>query len=321
MSFTVELPAAQSDAVEHADWIELDAIRGSDRSSSYEDFASQIRISGTTDVMVVDDEDADAEDDEGGELSYRVADDVWSEIERRHRACGGDDGFYPFEVTRGSITLKDGAEDSSYVFQLLLSTFGKDAGPDGTFGERVFEHLSSHAGRAYLGGERNHAKAFRFGFPRPDHTNFTTALRNLCREIGSGCVKEDAALREDQKDSHLDVVVWRPFPDLRESQLIGFGQCAAAKAAREWEDKMMELQPANFVREWLADELWPEPVRMFFVPHCVHERRWRHVTIHAGLVFDRCRIAGLAGDVDGRLLDECRSWSSHVIDRMRGGRS
>lgn len=317
MNFVYELPAAKSDSVEHADWIEIDAITSSNSSSSYEEFASQIHISGTTDVMESDEENEEDgldEDDGSGEFSYQISDITWAEIERRHRVCGDDAGYYPFEVTKGSITLKDSWESSSYVFQLLLSTFGKDAGPPGTYGDRIFEHLSAHTGQSYLGGPQNLARQFRFAFPRPDNSGFETALKNLCRELKCGKVKRNAALLGQQQDSHLDVVVWRPLLDEMEGQLIGFGQCATGK---HWDAKLTELQPDNFANEWLDDRFHPDPFRMFFVPRCIENRLWTHFTNIAGIIFDRCRTSELARDLEGDLLEECKEWTLHVINRMR----
>jgi hypothetical protein len=311
MSLVYDVPAAGSDSIEHADWIELEAIASQNGSCSYEELATQIHISGTTDVMESDETD---DEDAAGDLSYEVADRTWAEIERRHQWCGGDDGLYPFEVSTGSISLKKSPEASSYVFQLLLSHFGRTAGPTGTFGERIFEHLSSAAGTSYFGGETNNARHFRFGLPRPDRTGFETALNNLCRELNCGTVKHGAALMGEQQDSHLDVVVWRSFPDDREGKVIGFGQCATGK---HWRDKLQELQPETFASEWLNDRFHPQPVRMFFLPHCVEDRQWSHVTINAGVVFDRCRTTQLTGTLDGELRDQCKNWSSHVIQQLR----
>jgi len=314
MSYVIELPAADSPAVDHADWIELVALSSSDGQSSYEGFVSQIHISGTTDVLEGDEED-DKEDDGGGELSSEVADQAWAEIERRHKACGGDAGHYPFTVTAGAITLRDEHVITPYVFQLLLSTFGRLGGPQGTYGERIFEHLSAVAGKSYLGGDANQARFYRFGFPRPDRTGFENALHALCKELQCGKVKIDAALMGDQQDSHLDVVVWRPFDDEHESQLIGFGQCATGK---HWEGKLAEMQPCNVLNEWLDDRFYPDPpARMFFVPRCVPSVRWRHVTIHAGLVFDRCRIARLAGMLEQGIRKEVEDWSGFVLGKVK----
>ena len=312
MNDITELPSAQADPVEHADWVEVDAIRSRDGSSSYETFVSQIHISGTTETMVVDNEDVD--DDGGGELSQLVADSAWAEIGRRFRACGGDGGSYPFDVTSGGITRKDGWQSSAYIFQLLLTKLGKDAGPPETYGDRIFERLSSHAGRLYFGGPTNSARCFRFGFPRPDRTGFLNALTALCKELRAGSVNREAALINQQQDSHLDVVVWRSFADRRESQLIGFGQCATGMY---WQDKLTELQPDNFANEWLSKRFYPEPVRMFFLPQCIESKRWNHVTLHAGLLFDRCRISNMIGQLVGELSQECEGWSAAAVARLQ----
>ena len=264
--------------------------------------------------MVVDNEDADVDDDGGGELSQGVADSAWAEIERRFRACGGDGGSYPFDVTSGAITRKGGWRSSAYIFQLLLSKLGRDAGPPHTYGERIFEHLSSHAGLLYFGGPTNSASCFRFGFPRPDRTGFLNALTCLCKQLRAGSVNRAAALINQQQDSHLDVVVWRSFADQRESQLIGFGQCATGM---NWQGKLTELQPANFANEWLSERLYPEPVRMFFLPQCIESRRWNHVTLQAGLLFDRCRISSLTGQLVGKLCQECDGWSASAVKRLQ----
>ncbi len=324
MNYRIELPSARADAVQLADWIELVAIRESDGSSSYEALASAIHTSGTTDVSVAeeldgDEEDADDEgahisydDDSGGEYSTAVADRAWVEIERRSIAC--HETSYPFDMTDGSITLREEWESTAYVFQLLLAHFGKSAGPQGTYGERLFEHLSSLAGQAYLGGANNSARHFRFAFPRPDRSGFAKAVKSLCTELCAGIVKEDAALIAAQQDSHLDVVVWRPFVDSQASQLIGFGQCATGG---NWEAKLSELQPSNFAEDWLTEHFHPMPVRMFFVPRCIENDRWRHVSIHAGIVFDRCRIASLVGQLPNEIEAEFKAWSEYVVAQVR----
>lgn len=319
MTLVNELPAASDDAVYLADWLELEAVRSADRTVSYEDLASQIHLSGSTDVMEPDPEDFEADgndnDDGGGQYSYEVADKSWSEIENRLIACGGDGGAYPFELTSGALSLCDNGDESAYVFQLLLSCFGHRTGPVGTYGERIFEHLSSAAGLEYLGGEANLARRFRFGFPRPTGTNFSVALNSLCAEMNCGSAKPRTFVTNQQQDSKLDVVVWRAMPDSRRGQIIGFGQCATGK---NWDSKLTELQPHSFATEWLEDRFLPDPYRMFYLPFCIESDRWFHVTANAGIVFDRCRISFLVGELTGDLLTECRDWSAHALNRFRG---
>ena len=324
MSLSIRVPSAVADSVDIADWVELEAIQSGDGASSFEELARHIHMSGTTDAMdeVADEDDEEADEDArldiGGSQSQLVATRTWSEIERRQRACGGDVGCYPFEVTAGSILLKQNWEDSAYVFQLLLKQFGLNAGPENTFPERLFERLSGHAAWAYLGGEANSAEVFYFGSPRAEGTGFVSALVQLCRKIGAGQVRTDAPSIQDQKDSHLDVVAWRPFVDGQTSQLILFGQCAVGS---DWDKikltKLIELQPRNFREKWLTDGFDPDPVRAFFVPRCIEEDAWRNTAIDGGILFDRCRITELVGKMTDPELVARREWTLHVASRLQ----
>ncbi|NOX57134.1 MAG: hypothetical protein GXP27_22415 [Planctomycetes bacterium] len=314
MSLAIPVPAANDDRVELADWIELEAVQSQDGASSFMEFARQIHMTGSTDAMGEEPNELDRLDP-GGEQSEQVATDAWAEIERRHKACGGDSGFYPFNVTARSIVLRHDWDNSPYIFQLLLKQFGLRAGPEGTFPERLFEHLSALAAKNYLGGEVNQAQSYCFGFPRPDGTNFVDALRRLCEAMNAGRVRLDDPRIKREKDSHLDVVVWRPFADGHSSQLILFGQCGVG---RDWSrEKLTELQPRNFRDKWLVEGFYPEPVRMFFVPRCIEDRDWRTAAIDGGIIFDRCRITALVGNEEDEERDQRRNWTMHVVNRLR----
>ena len=304
-------PAATENPVEHADWLEYQAMLYG--SSSRQDLVSQLRYSGTTEAL--DDYGDEDTHDYGGEQSEGVATDTWLEIESRRDACQED---YPFEVTAYSITLVDDKKSCSYSFQTLLSLFGYTAGPSEVRGDRLFELLASRAVQNYLGGASNDARSYCFGFPRPDRTGFVTALKELCSQLRAGSVREDALGISDQKDSHLDVVAWRPFPDGRDSQLITFGQCATG--ANWQKQKLTELHPGNFREKWLSDGFYPEPVRAFFLPRCVPHRHWRNTSIDGGIVFDRCRIARLSGDLDEPLKSKLDNWCNHVFETKSDGR-
>lgn len=305
----LELPAATADAVEHADWIELEAFQSSDGNCSYTEFASKIHASGTTDAMTAPEDDENPFD-LGGEQSGEVAGNAWTEIERRHKACGGDDGYYPFELSDGAVTLLDGWKSSPYVFQMLLAKFGHHAGPSGSYGDRLFEELSTSAGKEYFGGAANLVCAEKFGFPRKKGNGFVAALSELCKQMNAGTVRPDAGRINDQKDSHLDVVIWRPFEDRRQSQLIGFGQCATGK---NWhKGKLTELQPSNFREKWLLDGFYPEPIRLFFLPRTISDNDWRITSIEGGIIFDRCRISQLVGEPDKKVALKYSKWTRHV---------
>ncbi len=302
-------PPASADPIRHADSIELDALLSRDKSCSFQDYARNIRLSGTTDALT----DVDFEEDpgdKGGEQSDAVATDAWDEIEQRWESCGRENGHYPFEVSETRVALKDEWPSSPYIFQLLLGQFGHTASTEPMNGARLFENLCSRAARGYLGGEDNCAIARSFGFPRSDGTNFRDALQSLCSEIGEGEVETSASRIEDQKDSHLDVVAWLPFCDRRSAQLIAFGQCATGE---KWDGtKLSELVPTNFNKKWLRKSFSVDPIRMFFIPRTIENSKWRNAAIDGGIVFDRCRISWCAGVLTGDLEKELATWIDSV---------
>ena len=320
MSLSIRVPSAGAASVELADWVELEAIQSGDGASSFEELARHVHMAGSTEAIQEEPDDEEEPDEDvrldiGGSQSNLVATRAWGEIERRQRACGGDNGCYPFDVTAGSIKLRQDWEDSPYIFQLLLKQFGLKSGPAGTFPERHFERLSAHAAGMYLGGKSNGARICCFGFPRSDRTGFFKALDKLCNEMGAGQVQSDAPKIQDQKDSHLDVVAWRPFVDGQSSQLILFGQCAVGE---DWDkSKLTELDPRNFREKWMADGFYPEPVRAFFVPLCIEEENWRLTSIDGGIIFDRCRITELVGKMPDAEQAARREWTRHVASKLR----
>lgn len=305
-------PSASEGPEGHADWLELRALEAADHNSSIQDLVQVIRRTGTIEA-IEEDGDLDDSQDRGGEKTQAVAEDAFSEIEDRHTACGGHRGKYPFRLRPQYIELRMADPNTSlYLFLLLLSQFGKDAGPSGTDGARLFERLSVHAAANYLGGGGAPVDSFHFGAPRRSTPRgFRDALNELCRQIGEGqgCRVDRPSLR-DQKDAKLDLIVWRSFGDNRAGQLIGFGQCATGN---DWPDKLTQLQPQDFCGMWMLDTPAVQPVRLFFVPFRIERRRWLDAARKGGIIFDRCRIAANTKQVDRELLSECTDWTSHVL--------
>lgn len=309
MITSVEMPPASADPARHADCIELNTLLSDAQSNSFEGYARDIRISGTTDVLTDEDFDEDP-GDRGGEQSRSVAESAWSEIECRSEYCGGDQGHYPFEVTASLLSLKKNWKKSPYIFQLLLAQFGHKASTEPKDGSRLFEKLCSIAAHGYLGGDANGAQYRSFGFPRSDGSNFRDALQELCLAIGDGIPSASAPQLSNAKDGHLDVVAWLPFCDHRSAQLIAFGQCATGA---NWnKSKLSELVPSNFGKKWLREHFLVDPIRMFFVPRTVDTNDWKHSAIDGGIVFDRSRITWCVKEPDDDLAMEMAVWSSKV---------
>ena len=111
----------------------------------------------------------------------------------------------------------------------------------------------------------------------------------------------------------LDLTVWRPFLDRRPGKLIGFGQCATGN---DWTDKLTHLQPDAFCSMWMLDYPAVAPIRLFFVPFRIEQRRWLDVARQGGIVFDRCRIANHADGIHKDLRRELSQWTIHVLRKQ-----
>lgn len=257
-----------TDLLRLADWLELYALLSPDRNSSRGDLDSALRTASHSEL------------DDDVEIEQKIL-EVFGEFEQRAEAAKE---AYPFDIDyRGILTLRaDGWKASPvYVFCLCLSYYPLQ---ETRVGPKLFEQVSCLAARSYLRGE-----AVGFGSPRTSlPPSFASAVIELCTLIGEGGgYQEQPSL--DCKDDTLDLVAWKDFVDRRPSKVLMFGQCGAG---RGWPDKLGQLQPSAFWRQWMrVGSVSPEPIRSFFTPYRVSQRRWEHYARQAGVLFDRCRIA------------------------------
>jgi hypothetical protein len=281
---------------DRADWLELIAL-GRRRHASMEDLLQAVRTSPWSCAA-----------GPGGLAAELSGADAFAELHDRLRACHHG---YPFRLAGEVLEARRSAVIAPYTFLLLLSAFGAAVGPAGIDGASLFEEVCAEAGMSYLGGRRLGARSIVFGAPRRGAPpGFRAAVDSLCEAIGEGGGCRSRQRLRHQRDAKLDVVVWRPFPDGRASQVIGFGQCATG---RGWAAKLQELQPRAFGALWLREPLAVEPLRLFFVPFRVDPARWEEASFSGGVLFDRCRIAAHASEAPAGVRERCRAWSRHVI--------
>jgi hypothetical protein len=307
------IPPADAPREHHADWLELSVLTNERRAVSVREFVRELCLTGSTDAVLGD--EAGGETDEEG-LREAIAEAAFAEIDERFRSSGGEQA-YPFEIGENSVRLRKGMDGSVYSFLLLLSVYGKDAGPPGMDGARLFEDVCAEASAAYLGGRHPHVKSRVFGFPRRLLPKaFPAALDALCRELGEGRGhREERAELPDQKDAKLDIVAWRDFEDRRPGKVIVFGQCATGG---NWREKLLELPPPqDWCSYWMQDRPAVWPTRWFFVPHRIEMAHWFYACVHGGVLHDRCRIAQLAGQLDTGLASLCAAWSRWILKKAR----
>ena len=317
---TESVPDATAPPEHHADFLELSTLRSSRSSVSFREFVRDLRIGNAAEVIAdsSDQDDGGSEEDGSEAEAEAIAQTAFDELDERRRHFGPRSANYPFEVTGTTVNLRQDGEESLYTFLCLLSWYGKDAGPAGTSGEKIFEDVCAKAAEAYLGGPSERVKSFVFGFPRRvQPKGFAPALDALCKSLGEGGgYRKGRPKLPDQKDAKLDIVTWVEFLDLREGKLIAFGQCATG---RKWEGKISELPQTDlWCGHWMADSPTVRPIRSFFVPHRVERNSWSHSSTFGGILFDRCRIASLAAETEGDLKPQWVEWSAHVLNSIGG---
>ena len=300
-------PTASGSVTEHADWLEMAALKSPDRSISMEALVGVVRRGGSVDGIADGDHT-----DRGSEISQQIADDAFLEIENRKAACNGS---YPFSVSGRALSVRDGAENSMYTLMLLLSSVAPTSGHTGT--AVLFERICTHAAREYFGGATSGVEAWRFGSPRKSpHVTLNQAIDHICKELaeGGGCADRKKGKR-NKGDGGLDIVAWKAFPDKKVGKLIAFGQCAGGKT--DWEVKASELDGVKFAKKWFREPFAVDPLRVFFIPRWVDSGDWRDIGIDAGIVFDRGRIAAYANQVDTALITDCNRVSIGLLKELR----
>ncbi len=305
---TVELPNIGDAPEAQADWLEWIALRETASFVSWTSYQGNLTQAGSDDALETE-QDQDPDD-----LLEDLINEVDRELNSRRSACGGKKGFYQYEMTHEGIAYIGNANDLTYRFLLLLSLFGKDAGPQGFYPERLFEDLCSLALHEYLGGVTTGLDRAVFGFPRRVLAkHFPDAVNDLCQRLGEGKGASGHTPEKDQKDAKLDLVAWRSFPDGRRGKLIGFGQCATGD---DWTAKAFELQPKKWCEIWMRDSAGVDPFSSLFIPHRPAEDKWLMAAHYAGALFDRCRIAWLVPTPQGGLAEDIKKWVDHVEKRQ-----
>jgi hypothetical protein len=310
------LPSVGAPRERLADWLEFLALTSRERETSRANLVAALGIAGgIRGPSAPDDEELDDTDTtlEG------IADAVFAELDDRLLATGGEAGVFPFRLSENLLGLKSGMEESVYTFMVMLAHWPKENSGFFKEGVKLFEELSAEAAKKYLGGSKLPSESMVFGFPRRGlPAGFAAAVKELCCKLGEGNgPKRNRPKMKDQKDAKLDVVAWTSFLDGRSGKLIAFGQCATGY---NWESKTAELgDPRDWWDTWIDDRPGAWPVKMFFVPHRVSARDWLHVCSHAGILFDRCRIAHLASDVSEPLRSTCGDWASQALMKVTAG--
>ena len=305
MTLPPPLPKVTDSPEVHADWLEWRSLATPENYVSWSDHQRDLRIGGGDESM----------EDSADDLEFLI-NDIVAEVEGRIEACGSQEHTYPFDFDDQGLRHVSDRDATAYTFQLLLTLFGRHAGPPGTYGDRLFEDLCAEALLEYLGGSSSGLEVLVFGFPRRVlPSGFKNAVDELCLKMREGIRAKSAPETEDQKDAHLDLVAWRGFPESRPGQLIVFGQCSTGM---DWFNKIHELQPGKWCQLWLEELPLVRPLPSFFIPRRIEPLQWRRAGVYGGVLFDRCRISWLLPTPSEELVESLRDWINHVLASEEG---
>lgn len=292
-------PNSQDPAPIVADYIELQCLLTQTPISSYS-LRSMFSISDDE----IDNEGVESSDD----LSVDAIEDGIKECEQRAAFCSTK---YPFKVNANSLELQPeaGAYREIYQFLLLSTRLNMNeqkvqAGHDAT---KLFEELCADVAGEYFG---QHSKTMVFGTAGAG--GFQQKVEDVISKLNLvSTYKVPFGSTGRQKDAVVDVVVWIPFADKKDSQMIALGQC---KTGTHWEGMLTSTQPDVFFDSYFNGKPFADVERMFFVCESYGFDRWEERSRKAGIMFDRTRIMEyIPVNIDTNLLDRIMQWNQEAI--------
>lgn len=262
-----------------ADYLELTAFFSEECRSLTKDLINAAEIGAEADYKNVDEEMVDREELVSGAVRR---------IDGRHAALGDS---YPFTLDEnGDVLTFVGQEPSygqaAYTLSLILSHLkavspildGSDVYPTS---EEIIElrKYFQYFATAALAAEVN-GRAWSFGYPRPDKTNFHTKLAEIWGGFRDGVLQAAVGVPASPKDDQIDVFAARLHPDGLPGFLLAAGQVATGN---NWRDKSLRHHLEKvFPSRWFGQQ----PVTMMLCYHIIPFTR------PDDDFFDDCRLLG-----------------------------
>jgi hypothetical protein len=237
-----------------------------------------------------DEIDVEGVEDEQDNL-LRIVDEIAVEIRRRIIESNGS---YPFDLTNEDYVLqvKDDFWSLGVYKFLHYCTYlnMRDQRIHSKLdGAKLFELLSVVIAKNYLG-----VLTVGGAFGTSVSGGFRDKLQDVMDRMGEG-TSVKVHVGSAPQDETIDVIVWKPFLDKRQSQLIAFGQC---KTGVTWVTSYKRLEIKTILNLWFSDAPVVEPIPMFFCTMNFPIGAWYYKAMKIGLIFDRFRIMGLLKETD-----------------------
>ena len=204
------------------------------------------------------------------------------------------------------------------VSELLVKITNYPSPDDVYFLRKCFQYIATVAIAGEIGG-----RAWSFGFPRPDHSNFFDKLTEIWKIIKDGEIEVDPSAPEFPKDDGIDVFACQEPAD----GLPGFLLVAAQVATGEsWKYKSI-LAHANrrFTDRWFGRQPATKMIVYHVIPFARPDYIFRDDVLTVGNLLHRTRIPSRilkaealvknGIDIEGfNKLEEASDWVKRYFD-------
>ena len=243
-----------------ADWIEFQVL------------ISEFHFFQINKLLHIVDEDQEFENPnfvEQDTINEQLTESVLNEIQVRINSLNDS---YPFYLNDDGteLLLHEAITPGgySYLYCLFFSHINRDnvlyPDPPSQNSDRdLMQICSTIAAAARVSGS-----AVSFGYPRPDHTNFLTALSETYQKMGEGTVLENVPLGAPryEKDGGIDVIAWGTTPDGCPGRAYLLGQVATGA---DWNGKSVKNDIDEFHSTWFSPPPPSTPIPAMFIPFCL----------------------------------------------------
>lgn len=274
-----------------ADWVEFQAL--CDEFEVYR-LHSLIRVSDEN--QDIENQDFTIQDNSNEQLLEKLLEEL-----SERQICLKES--YPFEITGTEIAVKQNLSHGCYAyFYCLFFTHVNridvitESSPNTNPSRDLMQVCSTFAAAGFLSGN-----AISFGFPRPDSTNFQTALKNAYAIMGEGKVSDTLrpGASAHEKDGEIDIIAWGRSSDETVGSVYMLGQVASGA---NWSQKSVKGAIEHFHDIWFDDKPPSTPMPAMFIPFCIDkgQHSLRDVlltrTYKFGKMFFRYNIPNLVDD-------------------------
>lgn len=296
------IPSIKDDISEIADFIEIKCLFSEEGVFSIESARSTLSVE--SDELFF--EGIDDDDDR----TYNRLMEVFAELKQRKKDCND---LYPFNINNDLISFnKECNEQITEIYKYLLFATRANMRDYRLFGNGkdaalIFEVLSQYICESYFGSQ-----SVSMVFGTAADMSFKDKVKELITRLNfKSEVREPIGSNGKKKDAKLDVIVWNPFKDKRDSMLIGMAQC---KTGTHWDSTLTQLQPSSFFKNYMYYFPIVDPVRLFFITEAIAiSEQWEEKVRDAGILFDRQRIMSLLPqDIDKHLLKDIAEWNTYI---------